>query len=80
MNKILVGAIALSLLAAPAAFSQPYNQGGYDRDSHDQGGERHDGDRHDDGDHRGGWDHHRHGHSVCSWRHHQRVCWRSHGW
>lgn len=74
MNKILIGALALSLLAAPAALAQPYDQRGHDQAGHDQGGDRH------YGDHRGGWDHHRHGRTVCAWRHHHRVCWRARGW
>ncbi|HXQ14990.1 MAG TPA: hypothetical protein VN814_10260 [Caulobacteraceae bacterium] len=79
MHKLLIGALALSLLGASAALADPMGQ---DQGRHDQGGYQggHDqgaGDRHDAGD-RG--DHGRGRHMTCSWRHHHRVCWRTHGY
>jgi hypothetical protein len=77
MNKLLIGAVALSLIGGSAAFAQDYNSDQGHRDGsyqagRDQGGRDHqDGGYHNNrtnGDHRG--------HSVCSWRHHHRSCYR----
>lgn len=74
MNRILIGAIALSLIGGSAAMAQPYRgdtQGG--RDSVQQyGNDRGDPGRRDRGDDRRG--DHRRGHRVCVWRDHHRVC------
>jgi len=65
MTKLLIGALALSLVGGTLATAQP--------DNHDRqmSGDRHDrmsGDRHDRGRMR----------TVCVWRHHHRVCHRQH--
>jgi Ni/Co efflux regulator RcnB len=84
MKKILIGAMALSLLGGASAMAQPdtHNQVGERHDS--QGvGDRHDNDRHDNDRHdndrhdndRARYDHHR-SHVVCSWHHHHKVCRR----
>ncbi len=84
MNKLLIGALALSLAggAVTAASAQTYDHdrgqyGGYDNRDH-RGDERgRDNDR-GDGYRSHGWrDHHR-GRTVCTIRHHHRVCYRQH--
>ena len=92
MNKILVGAIALSLLGGSVAMAQPDNhdqgrqaadQRSADQRSQDQRNQdwrnqdQHRGDR--DGGYHGyrSRDDHR-GRLVCQWRHHHKVCYRRH--
>ncbi len=76
MNKLLTGALALTLFggAATAASAQTYD--------HDRG--NHGRTVYDSRDHRGdfhrghSWRGERHSRLVCTVRHHHRVCYRQH--
>ena len=80
MNKLLIGAVALSLFAGSAAMAQPMDHHG---DQNSGYGDQHHGDqgdrgRHDNGDRGDRGDRGHRGHMVCTWRHHHRVCYRQH--
>jgi len=79
MNRILAGALALTLLGTSVAVAQPDNhdrnqQGGRQDAGRHQGGQQQ-ATRHDGG--RGNQMNRRHRtHKVCHVRHHRRVCYQ----
>lgn len=73
MKSLIIGALALSLLAAGVAAAQPVGpmpQGPSAMADHDRmPGDTREGWRHDR-------EHHRHGRRVCIWRRHHQICYR----
>jgi hypothetical protein len=89
MNRVLTGAVILSLAGATAATAQPYDQGRQSRYDSQRQQDYRDNQHHqsyrDYRDQRSSgrnyWSGRRHySQPVCYWRHHHRVCYHDRRW